>query len=144
MILAFIGSSIGSLWMMSYFGISLPKLFLNSFQLHKTLQLDGFLMLLIMGIGYMIIPRFRNIPLASTNLAYLSFVLVLCSITIYAIHQILPITENNNNLLKWSNLLRLTGISIFAIIVFLALRVRPKLLRLSDYFIALYNYINNN
>lgn len=137
MILAFIGSSIGSLWMMSFFGISLPQLFHNSFQLHKTLQIDGFLMLLIMGIGYMIIPRFRNIPLASTNLAYLSFVLVLCSITIYAIHQILPITENNNNLLKWSNLLRLTGITIFAIIVFLALRVRPKLLRLSDYFIAL-------
>lgn len=138
MILAFIGSSIGSLWMMSFFGISFPQLFHNSFQLHKTLQIDGFLMLLIMGIGYMIIPRFRNIPLASTNLAYLSFVLVLCSITIYAIHQILPITENNNNsLLKWSNLLRLTGITIFAIIVFLALRIRPKLLRLSDYFIAL-------
>ena len=136
MILAFIGSSIGSLWMMSFFGISLPQLFHNSFQLHKTLQLNGFLILLIMGIGYMIIPRFRNIPLASTNLAYLSFVLVLCSITIYAIHQMLPITENNN-LLKWSNLLRLTGITIFAIIVFLALRVRPKLLRLSDYFIAL-------
>jgi hypothetical protein len=136
-VLAFIGSSIGSLWMMSFFGIALPQFFHNSFQLHKTLQIDGFLILLIMGIGYMIIPRFRNIPLASTNLAYLSFVLVLCSITIYAIYQILPITENNNNLLKWSNLLRLTGIIIFAIIVFLALRVRPKLLRLSDYFIAL-------
>lgn len=136
-VLAFIGSSIGSLWMMSFFGISLPQFFHNSFQLHKTLQIDGFLILLIMGIGYMIIPRFRNIPLASTNLAYLSFVLVLCSITIYAVYQILPITENNNNLLKWSNLLRLTGIIIFAIIVFLALRVRPKLLRLSDYFIAL-------
>lgn len=136
-VLAFIGSSIGSLWMMSFFGIALPQFFHNSFQLHKTLQIDGFLILLIMGIGYMIIPRFRNIPLASTNLAYLSFVLVLCSITIYAIYQIFPITENNNNLLKWSNLLRLTGIIIFAIIVFLALRVRPKLLRLSDYFIAL-------
>jgi hypothetical protein len=136
-ILAFIGSSIGSLWMMSFFGIALPQFFHNSFQLHKTLQIDGFLILLIMGIGYMIIPRFRNIPLASTNLAYLSFVLVLCSITLYAVYQILPITENNNNLLKWSNLLRLTGIIIFAIIVFLALRVRPKLLRLSDYFIAL-------
>jgi hypothetical protein len=136
-VFAFIGSSIGSLWMMSFFGIALPQFFHNSFQLHKTLQIDGFLILLIMGIGYMIIPRFRNIPLASTNLAYLSFVLVLCSITIYAVYQILPITENNNNLLKWSNLLRLTGIIIFAIIVFLALRVRPKLLRLSDYFIAL-------
>jgi hypothetical protein len=136
-VLAFIGSSIGSLWMMSFFGIALPQFFHNSFQLHKTLQIDGFLILLIMGIGYMIIPRFRNIPLASTNLAYLSFVLVLCSITVYAIHQILPTIESINNLLKWSNLLRLTGIIIFAIIVFLALRVRPKLLRLSDYFIAL-------
>jgi hypothetical protein len=136
-VLAFIGSSIGSLWMMSFFGIALPQFFHNSFQLHKTLQIDGFLILLIMGIGYMIIPRFRNIPLASTNLAYLSFVLVLCSIIVYAIHQILPTTESINNLLKWSNLLRLTGIIIFAIIVFLALRVRPKLLGLSDYFIAL-------
>jgi hypothetical protein len=137
-ILAFIGSSIGSLWMMSFFGIALPQVFHNSFQLHKTLQIDGFLTLLIMGIGYMIIPRFRNIPLASTNLAYLSFLLVLCSIIIYVVHQVLPtIDSDNNNLIKWSNLLRLFGITIFAIIVFLALRVRPKLLRLSDYFIAL-------
>ena len=138
MILAFIGSTIGSLWMMSFFGIALPQVFHNSFQLHKTLQIDGFLTLLIMGIGYMIIPRFRNISLASTNLAYLSFLLVLCSIIIYAVHQVLPtIDSDNNNLIKWSNLLRLSGITIFAIIVFLALRVRPKLLRLSDYFIAL-------
>ncbi len=159
-ILAFIGSSIGSLWMMSFFGIGVPQVFHNSFQLHKTLQIDGFLTLLIMGIGYMIIPRFRNIPLASTSLAYLSFLLVLCSITIYAIHQVLPTIDNNNNMIKWSNLLRLLGITIFAIIIFLALRVKPKLLRLSDYFIALstitliiinlvqsvgyYGYNNNN
>ena len=159
-ILAFIGSSIGSLWMMSFFGIGVPQVFHNSFQLHKTLQIDGFLTLLIMGIGYMIIPRFRNIPLASTSLAYLSFLFVLCSITIYAIHQVLPTIDNNNNMIKWSNLLRLLGITIFAIIIFLALRVKPKLLRLSDYFIALstitliiinlvqsvgyYGYNNNN
>jgi hypothetical protein len=146
--------------MMSFFGIGLPQVFHNSFQLHKTLQIDGFLTLLIMGIGYMIIPRFRNIPLASTSLAYLSFLLVLCSITIYAIHQVLPTIDNNNNMIKWSNLLRLLGITIFAIIIFLALRVKPKLLRLSDYFIALsiitliiinlvqsvgyYEYNNNN
>ena len=137
-ILAFIGSSIGSLWMMSFFGISLPLLFHNSFPLHKTLQIHGFLILLIMGIGYMIIPRFRNIPLASRNLAYVSFLLVLCSITIYAFYQVVPTIENDgNNLIKWSNLLRLAGIIIFAIIVFLALKVKPKLLRLSDYFVAL-------
>ena len=94
----------------------------------------------------MIIPRFRNISLASTNLAYLSFLLVLCSITIYAIHQVLPTIDNNddddddnnNNIIKWSsNLLRLLGITVFAIIIFLTLKVKPKLLRLSDYFIAL-------
>ena len=50
-ILLFIGSSIASIWMMSIFGIDLPQWFHDTFQLHKTLQMDGFLTLLIMGIG---------------------------------------------------------------------------------------------
>jgi hypothetical protein len=52
----------------------------------------------------------------------------------------LPTIDNddNNNIIKWSsNLLRLLGITVFAIIIFLTLRVKPKLLRLSDYFTAL-------
>jgi hypothetical protein len=31
----------------------------NSFSFHRTFQVDGFLTLLIKGVGYMIIPRFR-------------------------------------------------------------------------------------
>src|ERR671939_1790191 len=79
-IMLFLGSFIGSLWMMSLFGIEVPEEFANIFHLHKIFQIDGFITLLIMGIGYMIIPRFRNIPLLSINLAYLSFLLIIVSV----------------------------------------------------------------
>jgi hypothetical protein len=39
----------------------------GTFELHKMLQMDGVLTLLIMGIGYMIVPRFRNIQLGCVN-----------------------------------------------------------------------------
>ena len=78
-VLVFAGSIIGSLWMMSLLGADLS--FANSyFRLHKTFQIDGFLTLLVMGIGYMIVPRFRNVKLSSNWLAYLSFGLVVLSL----------------------------------------------------------------
>ena len=43
-------------------------------------SINGFLTLLIMGVGYMIVPRFRNISLPFVKYAYLSFVLVLISL----------------------------------------------------------------
>jgi hypothetical protein len=61
-ILLFIGTSIGSIWMMSILGTNLPQWFHGTFQLDKNLiRMDGFLTLLMMGIGYIIVPRFRNI-----------------------------------------------------------------------------------
>jgi hypothetical protein len=133
-IILFLGSSIGSIWMMSIFGIGLPQWFHGTFQLHKMLQMDGFLTLFIMGIGYMIVPRFRNIPLASVKLAYVSFLLILASL----IFQFIQTTvDENKNLLIWIMVSRLSGVIIFLIIVFWTLRVRPKLLGLSDYFITL-------
>jgi len=51
------------------------------------LQMDGFLTLLIMGIGYMIVPRFRNIQLASVKLAYASFILIIASLALQSIQQ---------------------------------------------------------
>jgi predicted tellurium resistance membrane protein TerC len=62
--------------MMTIFGVDMSQLFGRLFQLHKTLQMDGFLTLLIMGVGCMIVPRFRNISLPSVKYAYLSFFLV--------------------------------------------------------------------
>src|SRR5919198_4549431 len=128
-ILLFIGSSIGSIWMMSIFSTGLPQWFHGTFQLHKMLQMDGFLTLLIMGIGYMIIPRFRNIHLASTKLAYASFLLILTSL----IFQLIQIVDNDKNLSIWIMISRISGIIIFLIIIFWTL----KLLGLSDYFVTL-------
>src|SRR5919202_545608 len=102
-ILLFVGSSIGSIWMMSIFGIvTLPTWLQSTSELHKMLQIDGFLTLLIMGIGYMIIPRFRNIQLASSKLAYISFFLILASLIV----QSAQITDSSKNLLAWFMILR--------------------------------------
>ena len=119
--------------MMSIFGIGLPQWFHGTFQLHKMLQMDGFLTLFIMGIGYMIVPRFRNIQLASVKLAYVSFLLILASL----IFRFIQTVDDDKNLLIWTMISRLSGVIIFLIIVFWTLRVRPKLLGLSDYFITL-------
>lgn len=136
-ILLFIGSSIGSIWMMTIFGIDLPQWFGKLFQQHKTLQMNGFLMLLIMGIGYMIVPRFRNIQLPSVKFAYLSFFLVLASLISQLI--VVQITHNNDDFSIWAMImtLRLAGLIVFIMLILMTLRVKPKLLRLSDYFIAL-------
>ena len=132
-ILLFIGTSIGSLWMMSILGTNLPQWLHDTFELHKILQMDGFLTLLIMGIGYMIVPRFRNIQLPSIRLAYVSFILILTSL-IFGFIQTL---DNDKNLSTWIIISRLSGVTIFLAIVLWTLRVRPKLLGLSDYFISL-------
>jgi hypothetical protein len=42
-IILFLGSSIGSVWMMSIFGTDLPQWFHGTFQLHKMLQTDPLL-----------------------------------------------------------------------------------------------------
>ncbi|MER3407883.1 MAG: hypothetical protein C4292_03700, partial [Nitrososphaera sp.] len=83
-VLVFAGSLAGSAWMMSLFGVALPSGVSRLLALHRTFQIDGFLTLLIMGIGYMIVPRFRNAPLPSARLARVSFVLVAGSVAVSA------------------------------------------------------------
>ena len=65
---------------MTIFKIGVPQWFGQFFQQHKILQIDGFLTLLIMSVGYMIVPRFRNVSLPFVKYAYLSFILVLISL----------------------------------------------------------------
>lgn len=130
----FLGSFIGSLWMMSLFGLEVPEEFASFFHLHKIFQIDGFITLLIMGIGYMIIPRFRNIPLPSIKLAYLSFLLIIASVGLSVIYQFIATMDS---LRISSSILRLSSVLIFVIVIFLTLRVKPKLLRMSDYFVTL-------
>ena len=130
-VFVFAGSIIGSLWMMSLVGADL-SLALGSYRLHKTFQIDGFLTLLVMGVGYMIVPRLRNVQLASIWLAYLSFILVVVSIA----SSILSVFVDDAFLPLLSVFAELFGISIFAGMMVWTIRIQPRLLRRADYFIA--------
>ncbi len=130
LILVFAGSIIGSIWMMSLLGASIPFT-LRVFPLHKIFQVDGFLTLLIMGVGYMIVPRFRNANLPCLKLAYLSLSLVLLSITMSIISTI------DNIMIELGRYAHFSGVAIFASIMIWMLRIRPRLLRMADCFIML-------
>jgi len=56
--LIIISSMIGSIWMMTIYGVILPAELISMIHLHKLLQFDGFISMIIMGIGYLIVPRF--------------------------------------------------------------------------------------
>jgi hypothetical protein len=75
-----IGSMIGSIWMMTIYGVILPAELIRTIHLHKLLQFDGFITMVIMGIGYLIVPRFRNVPIPSIKLVYVSYGLILVSV----------------------------------------------------------------
>jgi len=131
-ILSFVGTGIGSFWMLSFFGISFPEQITSIFQVHRVFQLNGFVTLMIMGIGYMIIPRMRNELTPSNKLAKISYLFVISSIAVDFAGSIL-----SDNYVVVATILRLVGISIFGGLMFYMLRIIPKLLRESDYFIAI-------
>jgi hypothetical protein len=127
-IVLFIGSSIGCIWMMSIFGIELPRLLSKTIINHPPLQMNGFLTLLIMGIGYMIVPRFRNIPIPSLTLAYISFFFVTASLVLQLALPYVTTYENGTTFRSVLMILRLSGLVIFAVLILSTLRVKPKLL----------------
>ncbi|HEX7032121.1 MAG TPA: hypothetical protein VF172_03890 [Nitrososphaera sp.] len=130
-VLVFIGSITGSVWMMYLLGADVA--FARAvFPLHKVFQVDGFLTLIVMGVGYMIVPRFRNVQLRSIKLAYLSFLLV-----IFSIAASITSVAGSSDLSGLGLLARTLGILIFTVITLWMLRIHPRLLRLADYFIAL-------
>ena len=86
-----------------------------------------------MGIGYMIVPRFRNMQLASVKLAYTSFLLILASSVLQSIQTI----DSSKNLSIWIMVSRISGVTISTVTLLWTLKIRPKLLGLSDYFIFL-------
>lgn len=115
---------------MTLYGISLPNQVSDAIPLHKIIQLDGFLSLLIMGISYMIVPRFRNNTLQYPKLAYISYGLVISSISISLVEATVE-----GNFQFYSNVLRISGILIFAFLIFNSLKTKPKLVPNADYFI---------
>lgn len=131
-ILSFIGTTIGSIWMLTFFGITIPEQIASIFQMHRIFQLNGFVTLMIMGIGYMIIPRMRNELTPSNRLAKISYLFVISSIGVDFVASTVFFDYS-----KIATILRLIGVSIFGGLMFYMLRIVPKLLRESDYFIAI-------
>lgn len=129
-VLVFAGSITGSVWMMYLLGADIAFA-RSAFPLHKTFQVDGFLTLLVMGVGYMIVPRFRNVQLPSARLAYFSFLLVVFSIAVSIVSAM------GGDMAAIGMFARTAGVSIFAAMMLWMLRIHPKLLRAADYFIAL-------
>ena len=130
-IFVFAGSIIGSFWLMSLLGADVGFAH-STFSLHKIFQVDGFLTLLVMGVGYMIVPRFRNIQLPSVGLAYLSYILIVISI---AASMLSIFASSDLSLL--GAYAQLLSVSIFTATTIWTLRIPPRLLRTADYFIAL-------
>jgi len=131
-VLLFVGSSLGSIWMMKIFGIHILNDTPITLQLHKFIQLDGFLTLIIMGIGYMIVPRFRNVSLPFPNLSKISYLLIVSSIALKFFSQM----TSNSDTSFIGSILRLFGIAIFVGITMWTMRIKPKLLQKADYFVA--------
>lgn len=131
-ILSFIGTTVGSIWMLTFFGVSVPEQIASIFQMHRIFQLNGFVTLMIMGIGYMIIPRMRNELTPSNRLAKISYLFVISSIGVDFTASMMSADYS-----KIATTLRLIGVSIFGGLMFYMLRITPKLLRESDYFITI-------
>ena len=123
---------------MTTYGVILPAELVHTVHLHKLLQFDGFLTMIIMGVGYLIVPRFRNIAIPSVKLVYVSYGLVLVQV-IFSVIVSSSTLESSIYFIMSSltSFCRLLGVGIFFILIMLTIRKSPKLLRLADYFISL-------
>ena len=123
---------------MIMYGVVLPSELIHTVHLHKLLQLDGFITMIIMGVGYLIVPRFRNIAIPSVKLVYVSYVFILLSIIFSVTVSSSRSASFVDNIFDlFATFCRLAGVCIFSLMIVLTLRTSPKLLRLADYFIAL-------
>jgi len=133
-----IGSALGSIWMMMIYGLKLPAELMSRVNLHVLLQFDGFLTLMIMGMGYLIVPRFRNITIPSIKIAYASYVFMLISIICSIVVSWPGVPQMIHDFGSFlADTFRVLAVGIFCFIIIWILRVRPKLLRMADYFIGM-------
>ena len=132
------GSALGSIWIMMIYGLKLPAELMSRVNLHVLLQFDGFLTLMIMGMGYLIVPRFRNITIPSIKIAYVSYVFMLISIICSIVLSWPGVPQMIHDFGSFlADTFRVLAVGIFCFIIIWILRVRPKLLRMADYFIGM-------
>jgi hypothetical protein len=118
--------------------LNIPLFNGSIFNLHRVFQIESGLTLLIMGIGFMIVPRFRNTSIGSLTIIKISFLFIILS-SLLAIASTINIFKSNINeqIVFFSQIFRVLGILIFLGKIFDTLKIKPKLLRDADCFIAL-------
>lgn len=137
-VILFIGSSIGSIWMLTLSGYStgIPA---GAFALHKELQ-TGAITLLIMGVMYMLVPRIRSIRFTHVREARISFILMIVELIVYFSSMIAMDGMDTTTTIVMAvtaSIIRLTAIALFSTLVLLMLRVAPRVGRLADYYFML-------
>ena len=136
-IFIFVGSFIGSIWFASILKVNIPLFDGSIFNLHRMFQVESGLTLLIMGIGFIIVPRFRNVPMGSPTIIKISFLSIIVSAFLSIVSAInMHEPTMNEKILFISELFRIFGILLFVGKIIDTLKVKPKLLRTADYFIG--------
>jgi hypothetical protein len=132
-----VGSFIGTIWFAFILKVNIPLFTGSIFNLHRIFQLESGLTLLIMGIGFMIVPRFRNISIGSLTIIKISFLSIIIS-TFLVIVSTINIYESiiNERILFISEIFRIFGVMLFVGKTIDTLKIRPKLLRTADYFVG--------
>lgn len=103
-------------WLMLYqtFGVPLPAAgWLAMVQVHGHMQLMGFAGLLVMGIGYRLLPRFRQAPQPSARLILVSYLLVAIGVALRTA-QLADPSGGRTLLLLLSGALEIAGAVVYA------------------------------
>jgi hypothetical protein len=132
-----VGSFIGSIWFAFILNVNIPVINGSIFNLHRIFQVESGITLLIMGIGFMIVPRFRNISIGSHTVIKVSFLSIIIStflVIISTINIYQPII--NERILFISEIIRIFGIFLFVGKIIDTIKIKPKLLRTADYFVG--------
>ncbi|MEM3185437.1 MAG: hypothetical protein QXQ39_01995 [Conexivisphaerales archaeon] len=74
-VIAFFGTAVGSALLASISGISI-KLTPVDLQVHPSAQIYGFIFEFIMGVAYILVPRFKASTISSIRMAYLNYALL--------------------------------------------------------------------
>ena len=132
------GSFIGSIWFALILNAHISVINGTVFSLHRVFLVESGLTILIMGIGFMIVPRFRNISIGPRATIAVSFLSVVVSTFLVIVSTINEYDVSlNENILFVSQILRVFGILLFVGKIFDTLKIKPKLLRTADYFVGL-------
>jgi len=123
--LGMLGVSLGVIWLASLWGlVGAPW----AIFLHPDLMILGFLQLFILGVGSLLIPRFKNRRIASPRLGYLSVGLIVTG-------GLLPFFPGPLHLLSTS--LMLVGSLIFSLMLMASLGRPSSRFAAADYYLHL-------